>query len=83
MALPAIMVLFGNIEMFEKFFPNFIMTPLNIPSFIRIFDPAPSIKSFSVLPNSFKKKINSFKLSGLKYAFVYPPILNQLVFFKS
>ena len=33
--------------MFEKFFPNLITTPLNISSFIKIFEPAPNIKNFS------------------------------------
>ena len=30
-----------------------------------------------------QKTTNSFKLSRLKYALVFPPILNQLDFFKS
>ena len=38
---------------------------------------------FSLSPNSFNNKTKSDRDSGLKYTFVFPPILNQLLFFKS
>ena len=82
-ALPAIIVLFGNNEIFEKFFPNFITTPSKPWSFINILEPTPSIKIFSLFPKFFKKLIKSSKLLGLKNALAFPPMLNQLVFFKS
>ena len=56
-ALPATIVLFGNNEIFEKFFPNLIIVPLNLPSFIKILDPAPNRNIFSLVPNFFKKKL--------------------------
>ena len=82
-ALPAIMVLLGSTEIFEKFFPSLIITPSNVLSLIKTFEPAPNVKIFPLFPNFFRKTTNSFKLSGLKYALVFPPILNQLDFFKS
>ena len=82
-ALPAIMVLFGNIEMFEKFFPNLRTTPSKPWSFTKIFEPTPKIKIFSFFPKFLKKLIKSFKFSGLKNALAFPPIFNQLFFFKS
>jgi len=82
-ALPAIMVLFGNIEMFEKFFPNLRTTPSKPWSFIKTFEPTPSVKIFSLFPKFLKKLTKSFKFSGLKKALAFPPILNQLVFFQS
>ena len=45
--------------------------------------PPPKIKIFSFFPKFIKKLIKSFKFSGLKNALAFPPILNQLVFFKS
>ena len=42
-----------------------------------------NIKIFSLFPKFFKKLTKSFKFSGLKKTFAFPPILNQLVFFKS
>ena len=82
-ALPAIIVLFFNTEILEKFFPNLTITPSNPLSFIRIFEPTPSIKIFSLFPKFLKKTTKSFKFSGLKKAFAFPPILNQFVFLKS
>ena len=81
-ALPDTIMSFGNIEILENLFPNLIKTPSNKLSLMRIFEPAPKIKIFSILLNSLRNKTNSFKLSGLKYTLVFPPILNQLVFFK-
>ena len=50
----------------------------------------PEDRKFNTIPkiiftigNYFKNNIKSGKFSGLKYIFVLPPILNQLLFFKS
>ena len=52
-------------------------------SLINVFEPAPKICIFSLFPNFFKNETRSANVSGLKYTFVLPPILNQLLFFKS
>ena len=50
-ALPATIISFGNNEIFEKFFPNFITMPSKVLSLIKVLEPAPKIKIFSFLLN--------------------------------
>ena len=82
-ALPATIISFGNNEILENFFANLITIPSKILSEIKVFEPAPRINILSFLPNFFKNVDKSNKVSGLKYTLVFPPILNQLLFFKS
>jgi hypothetical protein len=56
---------FGSKEIFEKFFPNLITIPSKVLSLIRVFEPAPRIKIFSLSPNFFKNITKSDKESGL------------------
>ena len=81
-ALPATIILFCNNEIFEKFLPSFTTKPSNLLSVIRIFDPAPKTKIFSLFPKVLRKVTKSSKLSGLKKTFASPPILNQFNFLR-
>ena len=65
-ALPATIILFGNIDILEKFLPNLITIPLKVLSLISVFDPAPNIKILFLLPNFFKNETRSGRDSGLK-----------------
>ena len=74
---PAIIVFGSNSEMWEKNFPNFIITPLNPPSLTKVLDPAPKILIFSAPFTSFKKIDNSCRFFGLNKIFAGPPKLNH------
>ena len=65
-ALPATMILLGNNEVLEKFLPNLITIPSKISSLISVFEPAPNVKIFTLLPKVFKKKTKFASDSGLK-----------------
>ena len=61
-ALPAIIISSFNNEILLKFLLNLITTPLYKLSEINVFEPAPSIKIFSLFFNFFKNFINSLRL---------------------
>ena len=82
-ALPAIIISSSSNERLLKFLPNLMTTPSNIPSEIKVLEPAPRIKILSLLSNFLRNLIKSFKLSALKNTFVFPPILNQFFFLRS
>ena len=64
-ALPAIIISSPNKDVLLKFLLNFITTPSNNLSLIKVFEPAPRINIFSLLFIFLRKFINSFKLSAL------------------
>ena len=65
-ALPATIILLGNKEILEKFLLNLITIPLKTLSLISVFEPAPIVKIFSLLPNLFKNSTKFESDSGLK-----------------
>ena len=56
---------FFNGEEILKFLPNFITTPSKILSEIKVLDPAPIVKIFSLLSSNSKNLTKSFKFSAL------------------
>ena len=74
---PAIIVFGLNRDIWEKDFPNFIITPLKPPSLIKVLEPAPKTL-ISLAPfNSYKNIDNSCKLCGLNNILAGPPKLNH------
>ena len=65
-ALPATIISFGSKDKLEKFLPNFITTPSNFLSVIKILEPAPKTNTLSFSPNLFKNRTKSSNVSGLK-----------------
>ena len=74
---PAIIVFGLNNEMCEKNFPNFIIIPLNPPSLIEVFEPAPKTLIAFVPFIALKKIDNSCKFFGLNKTLAGPPKLNH------
>ena len=66
-----------NNDIWEKTSPNLIIIPLYPPSLINVFEPLPKIFMGILLLMIFKKRDNSFKLSGLNSIFAGPPKLNH------
>ena len=63
--LPEIITSSLNKDILLKFLLSFITTPSKILSEIKVFDPAPMIKIFSLLSSNLRNLTKSFKFSAL------------------